>query len=155
MKTVSSNPIPAPSRDSGFTVMEMMIAGVMLAIAASIALPSYGNHVKRSRILDGVAKLSDHRARMEQFFLDRRAYVDGLGNCGIAPPAAAGSDAFELSCVATASSYVYTASGIASKGMAGFVYTIDESGTRATLSLPAGWTRTSDCWTVRADGSCV
>jgi type IV pilus assembly protein PilE len=142
-------------RSAGFTVMEMMIAGAMLAIAASIALPSYGNHVKRSRVLDGLAKLSDHHARMEQFFLDRRAYVDPDGNCGIPPPIATAADAFELSCTATASSYVYTAAGIAGKGMSGFAYTVDESGARSTQSLPVGWTRNPSCWTVRTDGSCV
>jgi type IV pilus assembly protein PilE len=39
--------------------------------------------------------------------------------------------------------------------MASFVYTIDHAGTRATVSLPAGWSRTDDCWTIRADGLCV
>ena len=73
---------------AGFTMMEMMIVGVMLAIAASIALPSYASHVKRSRILDGLARLSDHQARMEQFFLDRRTYADVSGNCGLLPPVA-------------------------------------------------------------------
>ena len=141
---------------AGFTLIEMLVAGAILGIAASLALPNYSGYVKRSRILDAVARLSDYRARMEQFFLDRRAYVDDSGNCGVMPPpVAAPGDSFQLSCAATARSYTYTATGVADKGMAGFVYTIDESGARTTLSLPSGWTRTSDCWTVRQDGSCV
>ena len=142
--------------ERGFTLIEMVIAGTMLAIAASIALPSYGTYVKRARILDAVTKLSDYRARMEQFFLDRRAYVDDAGNCGIMPPPIAGpGDSFRVSCTATARSYVYTATGINDKGMGGFEYTIDESGARATVSVPGGWVRTSECWTFRPDGSCV
>jgi type IV pilus assembly protein PilE len=140
----------------GFTLIEMIVAGAMLAIAASLALPSYGTYIKRSRILDAVARLSDYRARMEQFFLDRRAYADDAGNCGIMPPPVVGpSDSFELSCAATARSYLYTATGVTGKGMEGFVYTIDETGTRATVSVPKGWILTSDCWTFRPDGSCV
>jgi type IV pilus assembly protein PilE len=144
-----------PRRLPGFTLIEMLIVGVMLAIAASIALPQYAQHVTRSRILDAIAKLSDHRARMEQHFLDRRAYVDDAGNCAVAPPPIAPADAFELSCIATGRAYVYTATGIAGRGMGGFVYAIDEAGSRATLSVPRGWLRTPDCWTFRMDGSCV
>ena len=31
----------------------------------------------------------------------------------------------------------------------------DEAGAQATVSVPSGWQRTADCWTLRADGSCV
>ena len=93
---------------------------------------------------------------MEQFFLDRRTYVDPDGNCSIPPPIAGPADAFELSCVGKPrSSYVYMATGLAGKGMSGFVYAVNEIGARSTWSLPGGWTRTPDCWTVRLDGTCV
>ena len=141
--------------DAGFTAMEMLVVGAMLAIAAAIALPSYSGQVTRSRILGGIAVLSDHRTRMEQFFADRRTYVDDSGNCGIAPPAPSQGDAFELSCTATPRSYVYTATGIADKGMRGFSYSIDEAGARTTVSVPRGWTLAPGCWTFRTDGSCV
>ena len=52
-------------------------------------------------------------------------------------------------CAASSSSYVYMATGLAGKGMSGFVYAVNEIGARSTLSLPGGWTRTPDCWTVR------
>jgi type IV pilus assembly protein PilE len=146
---------PAGAGCAGFTLIELLTVGVMLAIAAAIAVPQYAQHVTRSRILEAVAKLADHRTRMEQLFLDRRSYSDDAGQCGIAPPAVSAADAFALSCVATTRSYVYTATGVATKGMGAFAYAIDESGARATLSVPRGWSRTPDCWTVRADGSCV
>ena len=141
---------------SGFTITELLVAIAIVGILASIAVPSYGAYMIRSRLLDAVAKLSDHHTRMEQYFLDRRTYLDDVGNCGIAPPATAGpSDSFVVSCAATSKSYRVTATGIAAKGMTGFVYAIDEAGARVTLSVPNGWSRTADCWTVRPDGSCV
>ena len=148
----------APPRRSrhGFTVVELLIAVAIVGILAAIAVPQYSSYIMRSRILDAFAKLSEYSARMEQYFLDRRTYLDDAGRCGIAPAAVVGAaDSFQVACTATARSYVFTASGLGNKGMAPFVYTIDQTGTRGTTSLPSGWRRTADCWTIRADGGCV
>ena len=51
--------------------------------------------------------------------------------------------------------FTYTATGQGARGMSAFVYSIDEAGAKATVSVPSGWQRTADCWTIRADGSCV
>ena len=91
----------------------------------------------------------------EEFFQDERTYVNAGGACGAAPVAAAPPDAFVITCSATAAAFTYTATGRAAKGMSAFTYSIDEAGARATVSVPAGWSRTADCWTIRADGSCV
>ena len=138
----------------GFTLLEVAIVLGVVAVLAAVALPSYDAHVKRGRILDAVTKLAHARARMDDYFLDQRAYVDGAGQCGVA--AASGStDYFSLRCEATATTYLYTATGLAAKGMGAFVYTIDQSGARTTVSVPTGWSRTPDCWTIRQDGFCV
>jgi len=140
----------------GFTVIELLVAVAIVGVLAAISVPQYGAYIGRSRILDAFAKLSDYRTRMEQYFLDRRSYVDDAGTCGVAPPATVDpADSFQVSCSATTRSFIYTATGMAAKGMGRFVYTIDEMGLRGTVSLPSGWTRTATCWTIRADGSCV
>jgi type IV pilus assembly protein PilE len=100
-------------------------------------------------------RLADTRTRMEQYFLDRRTYIDTDGNCGVPPPATAPGDVFAVSCAATTSTYVVTAAGRSGNGMAEFAFAIDHTGAKATLSLPSGWRRTADCWTYRPDGSCL
>jgi len=139
----------------GFTLIEAMIVTAIIAILAAVAVPSYATYVRRSHILEAVARLADARARMEEFFQDERTYVDAGGSCGAAPNAPAPSDAFVITCSATAATFTYTATGRAALGMSAFVYSIDEGGARATASVPSGWRRTADCWTIRADGSCV
>lgn len=145
------------SRDSaeGFSLLETMIVVAIVAVLATIALPSYADYIKRARILEAVGRLSDARAHMEEFFLDQRSYVDGAGSCGAPAPAAASADAFSLACTATATTFTYTATGAAAKGMDAFAFTIDEMGAKATLSVPRNWSRTADCWTIRADGTCA
>lgn len=139
----------------GFTLLELMIVVAIIATLAAIALPTYEGYVKRSRILDAVTRLADARARMEDFFLDQRAYVDDGGRCGVAAPVASATDSFVVRCEATATTFTYTASGLAARGMAAFAYSIDHTGAKATLSLPAAWSRTPDCWTIRPDGFCI
>lgn len=143
------------ARHNGFTLLELMVVVAIIATLASIALPSYAGYIRRSHILEAVARLSDARARMEEYYLDQRAYVDGAGHCGAAPPPSQTADSFTLACEATATTFRYTATGLSGKGMDAFVYAIDHTGTRSTVSLPSGWSVTADCWTIRADGLCV
>jgi type IV pilus assembly protein PilE len=138
----------------GFTLLEVMIVVAIIATLAAIALPSYATYVKRSRILDAVTRLADARSRLEDYFLDERAYVNASGGCGVAPSSSA-TDAFVVQCEATATTFTVTATGIAAKGMASFAYAIDQSGAKSTVSVPSGWIRTTGCWTIRQDGSCV
>lgn len=139
----------------GFTMLETMIVVAIVAILAAVALPSYAGYVKRAHILEAVARLSDAREQMETYFQDTRTYIDGSGGCGAAPPLPGTGDAFALTCTATATTYVYTATGRSTKGMDAFVFTIDQNGVRVTVSVPTGWTRAADCWTIRADGLCA
>ena len=109
---------------------------------------------KRSRILDAISRLSDARLRLEDYFLDERAYVDASGRCGVLPSSSV-TDSFAIQCEATATTFTVTATGIAAKGMTSFVYAIDQLGTKSTVSVPPGWSRTAGCWTIRQDGSCA
>jgi len=144
-----------PVSDNGFTMLETMIVVAIVAILAAVALPSYAGYVKRAHILEAVARLSDARERMEDYFQDARSYVDGDGRCGVPPASGSAADTFALTCTATATTYTYTAAGLRAKGMDAFVFTIDQSGAKATVSVPPGWLRTADCWTIRADGLCT
>jgi len=67
-------------RHLGFSLIELMIVVAVIVVIASIAIPSYGDYVRRGRIADATAALSDTRVKLEQFFLDNRTYV-GFANC--------------------------------------------------------------------------
>ena len=76
---------PLPRIQRGFTLIEMLIVVALIGILASIAYPSYTDHVARGYIADATSALSRTRVAMEQFYQDRRNY--GAGGCGPAMPA--------------------------------------------------------------------
>ena len=146
-----------PPRQAGFTLIELMIAVVVVGILAAIALPQYTEFVQRSRIADATSALNDFRTRMEQFFQDNRTYANA-GACGVPDPAVAGSSSFQLTCAgADATGYNVTADGLAAKGMGSFTYrlTVAAAGvTRATIGAPGGWSTPANCWAIRKNGDC-
>jgi type IV pilus assembly protein PilE len=140
----------------GFTLIEVMITVAIVAILASVALPSYTAYIQRGRISEAVAGLSELKVNLEQYFQDSRTYVGACAVGTVAPlPTADRAKYFAFSCpTLTAATFTATATG--SGSMAGFSYTINETNARATTNLPAGWAtpNPNTCWALKADGSC-
>ena len=63
------------NKQSGFTLIELMIVVAIVGILATIAYPSYTDYVIRGRIPDATSGLAAKRVQMEQFFQDNRTYV--------------------------------------------------------------------------------
>ena len=139
----------------GFTLIELMVVIVIVAILAAVALPSYRDYVLRGRIVEATAALSAKRTAIEQWFDNNRTYADISNNnvthqaiCTDSPTAS-----FAFACtVQTATAFTITATG--QGPAAGFAFTINERGDRVTTGVPAGWTANTTCWVTRKDGSC-
>ena len=144
----------------GFSLIELMIAVVIVGILASIAIPNYSSYMIRSRIPEATAGLGDIRVRMEQFFQDNRTYpVDGCATSATATKlGVAAGDSFAFTCVATATTYTVTATGAGP--MAGFVYTLNQTNGRTSVfsgkAVTAGYVTpsTNNCWVTKAGGTC-
>ena len=141
-------------RNTGFTLIEMMVTVAIAAILASLALPAYNDYVKRGRISQAMNNLSGMRVKLEQYYQDNRTFVGACADGTVAPLPAA--DDFTYDCpVLTATAYTIEATGVATGPMKGFTYTIDQANSKATTALPAGWgTVPVACWVVKKGGAC-
>lgn len=142
------------SKHRGFTLIELMITVVIVAILASIALPSYNNYIRRGKISEMAANLATMRVKMEQYFQDQRTYAGACAGGTVAPlPSGNDTRYFTYTCpTKDATSFVVQADGLAD--MAGFSYTIDQGGNRRTVTTGWGTCANTACWVIRQDCSC-
>ncbi len=67
-------------RPAGFTLIELMIAVIVIGILAAVAIPNYTQYVKRSNQSAAQQFLSEAASRAEQYRMDARAYPESLGS---------------------------------------------------------------------------
>jgi type IV pilus assembly protein PilE len=77
---------------SGFTLVELMIAVAIVGILSSIAIPSYQDSVRKSRRADAKAALLGFANAMERHFTESNNYCDAGGPDGGDSCGDAGSD---------------------------------------------------------------
>jgi type IV pilus assembly protein PilE len=138
-------------KQRGFTLIELMIVVVIVGILGAVALPSYQEYVRRSRVAEGLAALSDTKVKMEQWYQDHRTYAaGGIGTypCGAGLPSIR---SFAIDCpTANDNNLTIRATGYAVANLENFVYTINEAGVR-TSNTP--WGNSATCW-IDKKGAC-
>jgi type IV pilus assembly protein PilE len=134
-------------RTRGFTLIEIMITVAILAIVAGLALPSYTAYIQRSRVPAALEVLSTFGAKMELAYQDSGRYGTAATGCSAILGTAA---YFTATCaLADATGQGYTATMTGTGTMAGYTYTINHQGARATTAHPKGANAT--CWTAKGN----
>lgn len=143
-------------KHSGFTLIEVMITVVIVAILAAVALPAYNQYVMRGRIPEATSGLAAKRVQMEQWFQDNRSYAD----------APAGEDdanasqnfdfsAFDDGGADTRTGTGYTLFARGKGAMTGFTYSVNQANRRSTtVTGVADWAGNANCWVTRKGGAC-
>src|ERR1700731_265734 len=96
LKTGATRPCMGAQRRGlrGFTLLELMITVVVVAVLAAIALPSYRDTVIRGNRSAAKQFASDVANHEEQYLLDQRSYTSnyGSGGLGMTPPSEASAN---------------------------------------------------------------
>ncbi len=69
-------------KNTGFTLIEMMVVVVILGIIAAIAIPSYNNYIERSRIATARTKLQENATTLGKLYLRKNSYASATDVLG-------------------------------------------------------------------------
>ena len=137
----------------GFTLIEVMVAVVIVAILAAIAIPSYTEYVTKARRSAAKNTLLDIVAKQENYFSDFKQYAATLSDLGYAgdtlyvdsdgtiTATASAEDNYKVTMVqpdAFSFAVVATARGKQAKDSECLSFKVDHQGTRTATN--------SDCW---------
>ncbi|MDQ0071997.1 type IV pilus assembly protein PilE [Variovorax boronicumulans] len=142
---------------AGFTLIEVMITVAIVAILASIALPSYRDYVLRGQLVDATNGLAAMRADMERYYQDNRTYA---AKDPFVPPCTPTTKRtnvvgyFTLSC-ATPTATGYTLKAVGTGPTEGFTFTVNELGLQSTvITGTSGWTGCDKAWVTKRGQAC-
>lgn len=128
-------------RTSGFTLIELMVTVVVVAILASIAVPTYMQQVIKGRRSSAKATMMDIANREQQYLLASRTYADTptLIATGYAIPSDVGTYYTWAVTVnnTTVPAFVITFTAVGAQAADGPL-TLDQAGNRAPISK---WSR--------------
>jgi len=88
----------------GFTLIEVMIVVVIIALLATVALPAYLDQVRKSRRADAIARISQFQQAQERWRSNNATYGT-LANLGIGATTADGYYSLSMTASPTATTY--------------------------------------------------
>ena len=135
-------------QQKGFTLIEVMIVVVVLAILAAVAYPTYANRVQKSKRLDGKGALLKVELSQEKWRANNTTYTESLGAGGLELVSTSPDGYYNIainSGSASATGFIATATGTGSQAS-----DMEGSTSCSVLTLtvsPSGTSRTPvECW---------
>lgn len=131
--------VPARYRRAagGFTLIEVMIAVVVVAVLAAVAYPSFMSQIRKARRADAIEFAGRVQQTQERWRANNPAYAPNLTTLGIAS-ATSGNGYYSLTSAAGANAAAATAYTVTAAAVSGKSQAADTGCTTMTMTFAAG-----------------
>ena len=146
MNKTYKNELVSGQKQTGFTLIELMITVAVIAILAAVAMPSYREYVLRGNRLEAQSLLSDAAARQERWRAQNGSYTTDTTKLQLPFGANSEHGFYTLSIALVGSGYLMTAtrSGSQTSDSKCGEFTLSDLGAK---SIKAGTPGSKDlCW---------
>tara|TARA_E500000178_G_C16645393_1_gene583889 strand:+ start:143 stop:556 length:414 start_codon:yes stop_codon:yes gene_type:complete len=134
------------NKNRGMTLIELMVVVAIVAILASVALPTWNSQVQKSRRADARNTLILVRVEQEKYRADNGSYASSMSALGLGIYNSTSRDYYNVSIVSSsATAFVASAAPNANGGQSGDscgTFAINQSG----LDGSGEYASISDCW---------
>lgn len=121
-------------RSSGFTIFELMIALAIVAILASIAIPSYTNHLAKAEVKEAQSNIIAISLYAQNHYQRKLAYPVGDLTHAAFGNWSASSNKFTYTYNSAGASYTITATGASGSKVPGCDLTLKDNGVKTIAS---------------------
>ena len=129
-------------RPAGFTLIEMLIAFVILAIVLALALPSYTSVLRRGNRADVKAIMMETAQFMERYYTTNKTYLAASPLSAVSPKGSSGTAVkYNISWSVTPTASLYTLQAVPANSQAS-----DTCGTLTLSNTGAQGAATTNCW---------
>lgn len=140
------------TRQDGFTLVEILIAVVIVSILASMAIPAYQSYMLRAHRTDAKTAMMRIMAEQEKFYIQNNRYSTDFGDLGF-PSTKTERGWYQLAVTpdnaGNPQTYTLTATAIATEGQTRDkkcrVFRLDNNG-RLTADTDGGADNSDECW---------
>lgn len=122
----------------GVTLIEILVVVAIMGVIASIVIPSYTDYTRRTKITEAVNMLPSIQLELELEYLIKGSY-----RLSICSEKSKQAQYFIFSCELTDAGYLISAVGRSDQDMAGYRYTLNQDGNKAT---EIAGNRIEGCW---------